>query len=127
MAKKFSKPELSRKINGDIPFDDANSVEKPETTRLDVIVLNNNPRFSRATIQKFIKAGYVTVDGVVTDKPNTPIEDGMEVILNVPEQEQRYNQRPAEPATTCSPAYQYNDERQKRQPAPSQINIAVGR
>ena len=88
MAKKFSKPELSRKINGDIPFDDANSVEKPETTRLDVIVLNNNPRFSRATIQKFIKAGYVTVDGVVTDKPNTPIEDGMEVVLNVPEQEQ---------------------------------------
>ena len=88
MAKKFSKPELSRKINGDIPFDDANSVEEPETTRLDVVVLNDNPRFSRATIQKFIKAGYVTVDGVVTDKPNTPIEDGMEVILTVPEQEQ---------------------------------------
>lgn len=88
MAKKFSKPELSRKINGDIPFDDANSVEEPETTRLDVVVLNDNPRFSRATIQKFIKAGYVTVDGVVMDKPNTPIEDGMEVTLTVPEQEQ---------------------------------------
>ena len=88
MAKKFSKPELSRKINGDIPFDDANSVEEPETTRLDVVVLNDNPRFSRATIQKFIKAGYVTVDGVVTDKPNTPIEDGMKVALTVPEQEQ---------------------------------------
>lgn len=88
MAKKFSKPELSRKINGDIPFDDANSGAKPvETTRLDVVVQNDNPRYSRATIQKFIKAGYVTIDGAVANKPNTPVEDGAEVILTVPAQE----------------------------------------
>lgn len=88
MAKKFSKPELSRKINGDIPFDDAKSGAEPvETTRLDVVVQNDNPRYSRATIQKFIKAGYVTVDGAIANKPNTPVEDGAEVILTVPAQE----------------------------------------
>ena len=88
MAKKFSKPELSRKINGDIPFDDANSGAEPvETTRLDVVVQNDNPRYSRATIQKFIKAGYVTIDGAVVNKPNTPVEDGAKVILTVPAQE----------------------------------------
>lgn len=88
MAKKFSKPELSRKINGDIPFDDVKSGAEPvETTRLDVVVQNDNSRYSRATIQKFIKAGYVTIDGTVANKPNTPVEDGAKVILTVPAQE----------------------------------------
>ena len=62
MAKKFSKPELSRMINGDIPFDTTNTTEEKELTRLDIAVLNENPRYSRATIQKFIKSGYVTVN-----------------------------------------------------------------
>ena len=38
MAKKFSKPELSRKINGDIPFD--TPVDKPTVTVEPVIDFN---------------------------------------------------------------------------------------
>ena len=88
MAKKFSKPELSRMINGDIPFDSANNTEETDLSRLDVEVLNQNPRYSRATIQKFIKAGYVTVNGEVITKPNFLIEPDTELILTVPAAEQ---------------------------------------
>jgi 23S rRNA pseudouridine1911/1915/1917 synthase len=88
MAKKFSKPELSRMINGDIPFDSIKNDADIDLTRLDVEVLNQNPRYSRATIQKFIKAGYVTVDGEIITKPNFLIEDGADIVLTVPAAEQ---------------------------------------
>jgi len=88
MAKKFSKPELSRMINGDIPFDSVKNDADIDLTRLDVEVLNQNPRYSRATIQKFIKAGYVTVDGEIITKPNFLIEDGADIVLTVPAAEQ---------------------------------------
>ncbi|MBR0134312.1 RluA family pseudouridine synthase [Candidatus Saccharibacteria bacterium] len=88
MAKKFSKPELSRMINGDIPFDTVISDTDENLSRLDVEVLNQNPRYSRATIQKFIKAGYVAVDGNVILKPNFLISDESEIILTVPASEQ---------------------------------------
>ncbi len=88
MAKKFSKPELSRKINGDIPFDTVIDEPSQDLTRLDIQVLNQNPRYSRATIQKFIKAGYVTVDGEQVTKPNTLIADEAEIILTIPASEQ---------------------------------------
>jgi 23S rRNA pseudouridine1911/1915/1917 synthase len=88
MAKKFSKPELSRMINGDIPFDSVKNDADIDLTRLDVEVLNQNPRYSRATIQKFIKAGYVTVNGEVITKPNFLIEDGADIVLTVPAAEQ---------------------------------------
>lgn len=88
MAKKFSKPELSRMINGDIPFDTAIDTEDKDLIRLDVAVLNNYPRYSRATIQKFIKAGYAKVDGEIIDKPNFMVEETQNIELNVPEQEQ---------------------------------------
>ena len=88
MAKKFSKPELSRMINGDKPFDAVISDANENLTRLDVEVLNQNPRYSRATIQKFIKAGYVTVSGEVITKPNFLISDDAEIILTVPATEQ---------------------------------------
>ena len=61
MGKKFSKPELSRKINGDIPFDD------------------------KSTIQKFIKDGRVTVNGDVQDKPNYLIDEDAQIELTAPE------------------------------------------
>lgn len=88
MAKKFSKPELSRMINGDIPFDTTKSDDQTDLSRLDIEVLNQNPRYSRATIQKFIKAGYVTVNGDVIDKPNFLVEPEAEIILTVPASEQ---------------------------------------
>lgn len=91
MAKKFSKPELSRMINGDIPFDankNTATTDKDNLIRLDIAILNNYPHYSRATIQKFIKSGYVTLNGEIIDKPNTLIENNQQPELNLPPQEQ---------------------------------------
>ena len=86
MVKKFSKPELSRKINGDIPFDDdKNQEETVPQTRLDIATLEQYPRYSRATIQKFIKEGRVQVNGDVVDKPNTLIDENDHIELTLPE------------------------------------------
>ena len=79
MAKKFSKPELSRKINGDIPFDTTPDSEETPKIRLDIATLEQYPRYSRATIQKFIKNGQVTVNGDIIDKPNTMIDENAKI------------------------------------------------
>ena len=84
MAKKFSKPELSRMINGDIPFDDIETVEEVPQQRLDIAALEKYPKYSRATIQKFIKEGHVTVNGEVVDKANTLIDENDNVVLKEP-------------------------------------------
>lgn len=83
MAKKFSKPELSRKINGDIPFDTTPDSEEIPKIRLDIATLEQYPRYSRATIQKFIKNGQVTVNGDIIDKPNTMIDEIAQIDLQV--------------------------------------------
>ena len=88
MAKKFSKPELSRKINGDIPFDTTPDVEEVPKVRLDMATLEQYPRYSRATIQKFIKNGQVTVDGDIIDKPNFLIDENSNIELTVAEAEE---------------------------------------
>lgn len=88
MAKKFSKPELSRKINGDIPFDATPDIEEAPKVRLDVATFEQYPRYSRATIQKFIKNGQVTVNGDIVDKPNTLIDENSNIELTVVEAEE---------------------------------------
>lgn len=88
MAKKFSKPELSRKINGDIPFDATPDIEEAPKVRLDVATFEQYPRYSRATIQKFIKNGQVTVNGDIVDKPNTLIDENSNIELSVVEAEE---------------------------------------
>ena len=88
MAKKFSKPELSRKINGDIPFDATPDIEEVPKVRLDVATFEQYPRYSRATIQKFIKNGQVTVNGDIVDKPNTLIDENSNIELSVVEAEE---------------------------------------
>jgi len=87
MGKKFSKPELSRMINGDIPFDDQKTPQDDTVSqiRLDIITLEQNPRYSRATIQKFIKDGRVTVNGDIVDKPNTLVDENDQIKLTLPE------------------------------------------
>lgn len=87
MGKKFSKPELSRMINGDIPFDDQKTSQDDTVPqiRLDIITLEQNPRYSRATIQKFIKDGRVTVNGDIVDKPNTLVDENDQIELTLPE------------------------------------------
>ena len=82
-GKKFSKPSLSRVINGDVVLAEEQKVEK---FRLDKKLVEKYPEYKRATLQTFIKSGYVTVDGKVALKPNTLIEKSAEIILNLPEE-----------------------------------------
>ena len=83
MAKKFSKPELSRRINGDLPMPATAEEAAEAKTRLDLAVYEKYPSFSRATIQKFIKNRQVTVDGSIIDKPNTLITEGAQLELQL--------------------------------------------
>ena len=69
MAKKFSKPEMSRKINGDIEKKEE-IIETPKR-RLDMVLLEQYPHYSRATLQKFVKTGAVSINGQVIKKANT--------------------------------------------------------
>ena len=82
-GKKFSKPEMSRVINGDIVLD--SGPEKPEKKRLDLILVGIYKSYNRSSLQKFIENGFVKVDGVLVTKPNQKFADGVKIELNVPE------------------------------------------
>lgn len=91
-GKKFSKPEMSRVINGDSILPDA--PKKPELVRLDTVMTEVFKSYSRATLQKFIRKGFVTVDGKVILKPNTQILRGVRVELNIPEEMKNADVKP---------------------------------
>ena len=82
-GKKFSKPEMSRVINGDkfLP----NAPEKPEKKRLDHLMMEIYKSYNRSTLQKFIESGYVTVGGEVAKKPNQKFEEGARINLVIPD------------------------------------------
>ncbi len=82
-GKKFSKPEMSRVINGDtvLPAE----VEKPELIRLDVMMAGIYKSYNRSTLAKFIKNGFVEVDDVPVLKPNAKFPMGVKIDLKVPE------------------------------------------
>lgn len=82
-GKKFSKPEMSRVVNGDTVLPEA--PEGPEKVRLDHILVGIYKSYNRSTLQKFIEAGYVKVDGEVAKKPNQRFEIGVKIDLQVPE------------------------------------------
>ena len=82
-GKKFSKPSLSRVINGDVQLSEEEKIEK---FRLDKKLVEKYPEYKRATLQTFIKSGYVTVDDKVALKPNTLIEESSEIALNLPKE-----------------------------------------
>ena len=86
-GKKFSKPEMSRVVNGDIEL--KQEVVPKKRNRLDLLLVSKYPEYNRSTLQNFIKSGYVTVDGKIVKKPNFEIlEDKTpEIILSVPERE----------------------------------------
>ena len=83
-GKKFSKPELSKVINGDtvLPTEEA----KPEKVRLDVMAKDIYKSYNRSTLQKFIEAGYMKVDGEVCLKPNMRLSPGVKLELVVPDE-----------------------------------------
>lgn len=98
-GKKFSKPEMSRVINGDVVLETA--AAKPEKFRLDHLLVEQHPEYNRSTLQKFIKDGRVSVDGTVVQKPNFKIEKSAQITLAVP------TKTPA--AKSISPAVLYED------------------
>ncbi len=82
-GKKFSKPEMSRVINGDTVLPEEEAPE--EKIRLDILMREIYRSYNRSTLQKFIEAGYVTVDGEVVTKPNTKITRDVKLDLRVPD------------------------------------------
>lgn len=81
-GKKFSKPEMSRVINGDTVIDEA--PEKPKKIRLDTMMVGIYKSYNRSTIQKFIKNGFVEVDDEPVLKPNALFPEGVKIDLKVP-------------------------------------------
>ena len=82
-GKKFSKPEMSRVINGDRQL--AEEAEKPEKVRLDILMGEYFKSYNRSSLQKFIEFGFVTVDGETAKKPNQKFERGVKIDLKIPE------------------------------------------
>lgn len=82
-GKKFSKPEMSRVINGDRVLGE--QVETEEKIRLDLLMKEIYKSYNRSSLQKFIESGFVTVDGVTVLKPNTKVVRGVKIDLKVPE------------------------------------------
>ena len=76
-GKKFSKPEMSRVINGDTIL--------PESEQLDVLLREIYRSYNRSTLQKFIENGFVTVDGELVTKSNTKFTRDVKIDLRVPE------------------------------------------
>jgi len=82
MPKKFSKPHLSRIINGDI----VERVEQDDDNRLrlDHILVERFPSYNRSILQKFAKSGLVKVNGEIMTKSNTLVSPDSEITLEVP-------------------------------------------
>jgi 23S rRNA pseudouridine1911/1915/1917 synthase len=84
-GKKFSKPEMSRVINGDIKL--AEQKEAPEKVRLDILMTEIYKSYNRSSLQKFIELGFVTVDGELAKKANQKFERGVKIDLKVPDEQ----------------------------------------
>ena len=106
-GKKFSKPKLSRVINGDdapttgtTPAANARSTASatsatPATkTRLDHLLVAKYPEYNRSSLQKFIKAGLVKVKGKVVKKPNTLLASDAKIELTPPTAMRTFAQPP---------------------------------
>lgn len=82
-GKKFSKPEMSRVINGDLIL--AAKEVPEEKVRLDILMKEIYKSYNRSSLQKFIESGFVRVDGEMVLKPNAKFSRGVKIDLKVPE------------------------------------------
>ena len=82
-GKKFSKPEMSRVINGDLIL--AAEEIPEEKVRLDILMKEIYKSYNRSSLQKFIESGFVRVDGEMVLKPNAKFSRGVKIDLKVPE------------------------------------------
>ena len=83
IGKKFSKPTMSRVVNGDIEL--KNEEIRDDKTRLDLIMVKKYPEYNRSTLQKFISSGFVKVDKEVVKKANLKFREDVNIELNIPE------------------------------------------
>ena len=74
---------MSRVINGDKVLDEAE--QKPEKVRLDHLMMDIYKSYNRASLQKFIETGFVTVDGALATKPNQKFLPGVKIDLKIPD------------------------------------------
>ncbi len=81
-GKKFSKPELSRVINGDVVLEDNDTPEAKR--RLDLALVEKYPEYNRSSLQTFIRHGFVKVDDKIASKPNEKVTENAKIELNVP-------------------------------------------
>lgn len=81
-GKKFSKPEMSRVINGDKSLREDD--DRPELFRLDHLLMELYPDYARAILQRFISEGRVKVNGEVTKKSNQKFEKSSEISVDFP-------------------------------------------
>lgn len=118
-GKKFSKPKLSRVINGDdapatgtmpaasarstagttstagaTSIAGATSTTPAAKTRLDHLLVAKYPEYNRSSLQKFIKAGLVKVKGKVVKKPNTLLSSDAKIELTPPTAARTFPQPP---------------------------------
>ena len=91
-GKKFSKPDMSRVINGDTVLD--SELEKIEKFRLDHLMVDIYKSYNRSTLQKFIAQGFVKVNGELAKKPNQKFEKDAKIELNVPENQKNADLQP---------------------------------
>ena len=84
-GKKFSKPAMSRVINGDMVLPE--ELAEPEKVRLDVLMREIYKSYNRSTLQKFIESGFVKVDGEVVTKPNYRTIRDVKIDLLVPDKQ----------------------------------------
>ena len=87
LSKKFSKPTLSRLINGDLSLKSA--PEAPKSTRLDIALTNKYPEYNRSILQKFIKNSQVSVNNSIITKPNSLVTESDDISLVTPEAPQK--------------------------------------
>lgn len=66
--------------------------EKPEKRRLDIELASRYQNFSRSTVQKYIKAGYVLVDGKVVKTTKFEVTPFDEIALTPPEKQDTSHQ-----------------------------------
>ena len=83
-GKKFSKPAMSRVINGDTALSEPETPE--EKIRLDLLAKEIYTSYHRSTLQKFIENGFVKVDGETITKPNTKFPRGVKLDLVIPDE-----------------------------------------
>lgn len=86
-GKKFSKPELSRVINGDTVLPETNNEDTRE--RLDHVLVKKFPEYNRASLQTFIREGFVKVNGELAKKPNEKVGEDDLIELKVPQNQKQ--------------------------------------